>query len=155
MAYENHWLPGFNFNVEEWFAGDRYETLAICRTLALARAAFRGCDRGEARRQVHDQKPDAGGDAPSGRRLVSVSVSGGSCHIWEQPRSSVSTSRGMTAYPKKARITTRTKPPTTANVSTPADTIRTALHAGSQASVPISAGTETSMSSRSSEVAVS
>jgi hypothetical protein len=32
MAYENHWLPGFNFNVEEWFAGDRYETLAICRS---------------------------------------------------------------------------------------------------------------------------
>jgi hypothetical protein len=22
MAYENHWLPGFNFNVEEWFEGD-------------------------------------------------------------------------------------------------------------------------------------
>jgi hypothetical protein len=19
----NHWLPGFNFNVEEWFEGDR------------------------------------------------------------------------------------------------------------------------------------
>ena len=41
MAYEDHWLPGFNFNVEEWDAkGDTYETLAICRTLALARAAF-------------------------------------------------------------------------------------------------------------------
>jgi hypothetical protein len=24
MAYENHWLPGFNFNVEEWFEGDSY-----------------------------------------------------------------------------------------------------------------------------------
>jgi hypothetical protein len=34
---QDHWLPRFNFNVEEWFAGDRYETLAICRTLALAR----------------------------------------------------------------------------------------------------------------------
>jgi hypothetical protein len=34
MAYENHWLPGFNFNVEEWDAsGQTYETLAICRTL--------------------------------------------------------------------------------------------------------------------------
>ena len=41
MAYENHWLPGFNFNVEEWSAtGQTYETLAICRTLALAHAAF-------------------------------------------------------------------------------------------------------------------
>jgi hypothetical protein len=40
MAQEDHWLPGFNFNVEEWFDGDRYETLAICRTLALARGAF-------------------------------------------------------------------------------------------------------------------
>jgi hypothetical protein len=40
MAQENHWLPGFNFNVEEWFEGDRYETLAICRSLALARAVF-------------------------------------------------------------------------------------------------------------------
>jgi len=39
MAYENHWLPGFNFNVEEWSDGDRYETPAICRTLALAHAA--------------------------------------------------------------------------------------------------------------------
>jgi hypothetical protein len=37
---QDHWLPGFNFNVEEWFEGDRYETLAICRTLALARAVF-------------------------------------------------------------------------------------------------------------------
>jgi len=36
----DHWLPGFNFNVEEWDTGDHYETLAICRTLALARAAF-------------------------------------------------------------------------------------------------------------------
>jgi hypothetical protein len=39
MAYENHWLPGC-FNVEEWFDGDRYETLAIRRTLEPARAAF-------------------------------------------------------------------------------------------------------------------
>jgi len=30
------------FNVEEWDAkGQTYETLAICRTLALARAAFK------------------------------------------------------------------------------------------------------------------
>jgi hypothetical protein len=36
----NHWLSGFNFNVEEWFERHQYETLAICRTLALARAAF-------------------------------------------------------------------------------------------------------------------
>jgi len=29
-------LPGFNFNVEEWDAkGQTYETLVICRTLAL------------------------------------------------------------------------------------------------------------------------
>jgi hypothetical protein len=37
----DHWLPGFNFNVEEWFEGDLYETLAICRSLELARAAFK------------------------------------------------------------------------------------------------------------------
>jgi hypothetical protein len=30
----DHWLDGFNFNVEEWFDGDRFETLAICRSLA-------------------------------------------------------------------------------------------------------------------------
>jgi hypothetical protein len=36
-----HALPSFNFNVEEWdVEGLTYETLAICRTLALARAAF-------------------------------------------------------------------------------------------------------------------
>jgi hypothetical protein len=39
-APPDHWLPGFNFNVEEWFEGDRYETLAICRTLDFARAVF-------------------------------------------------------------------------------------------------------------------
>jgi hypothetical protein len=32
---QDHWLPAFNFNVEEWDAkGQTYETLAICRTLA-------------------------------------------------------------------------------------------------------------------------
>jgi len=34
-------LAGFNFNVEEWFEGDRYETLAICRQLAYARVVFK------------------------------------------------------------------------------------------------------------------
>ena len=39
---QDHWLPGFNYNVEEWDAdGLHYETLAICRSLALARAAFK------------------------------------------------------------------------------------------------------------------
>ena len=42
MMPQDHWLPGFNFNVEEWDAvGQTYETLAICRSLALARAAFK------------------------------------------------------------------------------------------------------------------
>jgi hypothetical protein len=41
MAYENDWLPSFNFNVEKWDAkGDTYETLAICRSLGLARGDF-------------------------------------------------------------------------------------------------------------------
>jgi len=41
MAQENHWLPGFNFNVEEWDAeGQTYETLAVCVTLELARVVF-------------------------------------------------------------------------------------------------------------------
>ena len=31
---QEHWLPSFNFYVEEWFEGDTYETMAICRTLA-------------------------------------------------------------------------------------------------------------------------
>jgi hypothetical protein len=38
---QDHWLEGFNYNVEEWFEGDRYETLAICRTIALARFVFK------------------------------------------------------------------------------------------------------------------
>jgi len=44
----DQWLPSFNFNVEEWSEwseGDQYETLAICRSLALARAAFAGRGR--------------------------------------------------------------------------------------------------------------
>ncbi len=39
---QHHWLHGFNFNVEEWDErGKHYSTLAICRTLAYARAAFK------------------------------------------------------------------------------------------------------------------
>jgi hypothetical protein len=38
---QDHCPPGFNFNVEEWSAtGLTYETLAICRSLVTARAAF-------------------------------------------------------------------------------------------------------------------
>jgi hypothetical protein len=37
----DHCRHGFNYNVEEWFEGVRYETLAICRSLAVARAAFK------------------------------------------------------------------------------------------------------------------
>jgi hypothetical protein len=36
-ALHSRRYPG---NVEEWFEGDRYDTLAICRSLALARATF-------------------------------------------------------------------------------------------------------------------
>ena len=39
MARE-YWIDGFNFNVEEWPETGGYETLSICRTLALARGAF-------------------------------------------------------------------------------------------------------------------
>jgi hypothetical protein len=53
---EDHWPHGFNFNVEEWSEGDRYETLAICRTLAMARAAFKD-HRREAERALHDPQP--------------------------------------------------------------------------------------------------
>jgi hypothetical protein len=38
---QDHWLHGFNCNVEEWPGGDRYETLAMCRNLALAREPFK------------------------------------------------------------------------------------------------------------------
>ena len=40
MAQRDHWLPGFNFNVEERSEGDRYKTQAIYRTLAVAHAMF-------------------------------------------------------------------------------------------------------------------
>jgi len=37
LAFTLHWLPNFNFNVEECDAdGLHYETLAICRSLAPA-----------------------------------------------------------------------------------------------------------------------
>ena len=39
---QDHWLPGFNFNVEEWDTeGLHYETRAICCSLALTRAALK------------------------------------------------------------------------------------------------------------------
>jgi hypothetical protein len=38
---QDHWLHGFNYNVEERFEGDRHETLAIYRSLAHARPLFK------------------------------------------------------------------------------------------------------------------
>jgi hypothetical protein len=39
---QDDWLPGFNFNVEEWDAKRlTHETLAISRTLGMARAVFK------------------------------------------------------------------------------------------------------------------
>jgi len=61
MPQDDRWLPGFNFNVEEWLEGDRYETLAICRIARPGPRGTRGCDRREARRPVHDPQPHAGG----------------------------------------------------------------------------------------------
>jgi hypothetical protein len=63
MAYENHWLPGFNFNVEEWFEGGPLRDAGdlphartgprrlavspswIRRRIASARAGRSGCRR--------------------------------------------------------------------------------------------------------------
>jgi hypothetical protein len=42
MTYENHWLPSFNFNVDEWFE-IRYETLAICCSLEPGDCPASGC----------------------------------------------------------------------------------------------------------------
>jgi hypothetical protein len=55
---QDHRPPGLNFTVEEWSAaGLTYETLAICRTLAMARRV-RGCARGKACRSVHVPQPN-------------------------------------------------------------------------------------------------
>jgi hypothetical protein len=44
---QDHWLPGFNFIVEEWFEGDRYETLTIgCASAPHARARPAPLSRG-------------------------------------------------------------------------------------------------------------
>jgi hypothetical protein len=55
-----------------YVAPDRltYETLAICRTLALTRAAFELAIAEKAGRPVHDPQPDARGEAAPGGRLV-------------------------------------------------------------------------------------
>jgi hypothetical protein len=53
---QDHWLRGFNFNVEEWDAkGLHYETLVICRTLALARAAFAVAEKPTARFMIRSR----------------------------------------------------------------------------------------------------
>lgn len=37
---KDYWLPGFQYNIEEWDERGHYETLAICRSLTIARAGF-------------------------------------------------------------------------------------------------------------------
>jgi hypothetical protein len=34
-------MPSLDFSVQEWFEDGRWETLAICRSLAVARAVFK------------------------------------------------------------------------------------------------------------------
>jgi hypothetical protein len=66
MAYENHWLPGFNFMSKN---GSR--ATATRRWRSAARSPWpapRSRLRGEARWPVHDPQPDARGEAaPAGR----------------------------------------------------------------------------------------
>jgi hypothetical protein len=50
---KDHWLPGFNFNVEEWFEGADAGDLPHDRPVPRG---VRGCDRREASRPVHDQE---------------------------------------------------------------------------------------------------
>jgi hypothetical protein len=67
---QDHWLPGFNFNVEKWDAtGQNYETLAICRW----RRAFAAAIAEKTAGRFHDPEPHAGGAATLGGRLVSGS----------------------------------------------------------------------------------
>jgi hypothetical protein len=62
---QDDWLHGSNLNVEEWFEGDRYGTLAICRNLAPRRCGIEGGHRAEALRPVQDPQPNASGEAAS------------------------------------------------------------------------------------------
>jgi hypothetical protein len=65
--------------VEEWDAkGDSYETLAICRTLAIARAAFNVANLRQSRRLLHDPAADARGEAGS-KFKVSLFEQYGTC----------------------------------------------------------------------------
>jgi hypothetical protein len=49
----DHWLPGFNFNVEEWDPkGQNYETLAICRTAHHGPRRVRSRNKGGVHRPV-------------------------------------------------------------------------------------------------------
>ena len=68
---QDHWLPGFNFNVEEWDAkGLYYERLAICRSLAPDRAVFAAAIAEESasrlmiRNRTRVVKRHPGGDEP-------------------------------------------------------------------------------------------
>jgi hypothetical protein len=66
----DHWLPGFNFNVEEWFENDHYETLAICCTLEPARTAFAFAVAEKPGGWFMIPEQDTGGEAISRGRLV-------------------------------------------------------------------------------------
>ncbi len=64
---QDYWLSGFNFNVEAWD-----EKGLTSGDLSHARPGSRsvqGCDRGEARRPVHDPQPDSRRAAAPGGRL--------------------------------------------------------------------------------------
>jgi hypothetical protein len=67
---QDHWLPGFNFNVEEWDAkGQTDESLAICRTLEPARATFAAAvaEKPAGRFMIPEQ--DACGEAAPGGKI--------------------------------------------------------------------------------------
>jgi hypothetical protein len=55
---------------EASYKGDQYETLAICRSLELARAAFEVAIAEKPARPIHDPQRDPRGEAAPGGRLV-------------------------------------------------------------------------------------
>jgi len=67
---QDYWLLGFNFNVAEWFEGDRYETLANLPLAPPWPRRVRGFGRREAGRPVHDPRADSRSEAAPGVRRV-------------------------------------------------------------------------------------
>jgi len=98
---QDHWLPGFNYNVEEWDAKPALRDAGDLPQACVCARRLQDRGRGEALGPVHDPQPHPRGEAASGGELVGC---GAPRSVRTTPRRARSAAPG-TRHPRRSSAT--------------------------------------------------